>query len=181
MAKINILVNLIIVYTLNNHILSVNCNNIIQLKTLLVYDPVVLDCCSVLGEMNSWKFNDTNMLYLNTIVVDEWFRRSTELVGNYSLLFHSVHLFHEGMYECLRDSVVVSKYYVNVNGKSSFSCSFYFHVIIHYTVKNVVNPAHLKYSSYVSICIFTAFLDIHVSTNEMKNNLSNNYNKNNNK
>lgn len=89
------------------------CSN--KIHTAAISDSVVLQCCCGTGLNNKWKFEDV-FIYFNRVEVDGRFGNSTALSKNYSLVINHVSIIHDGIYECMRDSTVLSRHTVVVEG-----------------------------------------------------------------
>lgn len=77
-------------------------------------DSVLLHCCGQNTVENRWKYEGEVISFNNHLFNNmEGF---ASIVTNFSLLFKSVLIIHEGEYECVRDSSVVSRYRLVVQG-----------------------------------------------------------------
>lgn len=84
---------------------------------------VLLQCCGQNAVSNKWKYGGTTISYNKHI-----FDRMDDFVSifaNYSLLFKTVLFIHEGEYECVRDSSVVSRHLLVVQGLSWSQLTFF--------------------------------------------------------
>lgn len=95
---------------------AILCAKALDYHYVALWESLSLDCPGEHGESNKWE-HDGVKIYYNNLLID----RSVEdnisiLFENYSLLIQEISIEHDGFYQCLRDSQVVSEHYVEVKG-----------------------------------------------------------------
>lgn len=87
----------------------------VHLHVMVVNQPLLLDCEGESEFNSNWKFKG-DFLYFNRIIVNKLFGNSMLVHRNYSLLIKALEIFHEGNYECVRDSKILVKHCLEVAG-----------------------------------------------------------------
>lgn len=80
-------------------ILCVTCVST-EVKTVNVYDSVILEGCCDISHDRLWKFN-TELVYSNHLLVNDTFDGIMSLFSNYSLFIDSITLDLDGLYQCI--------------------------------------------------------------------------------
>lgn len=108
--------NIVLVSSVTILISAILCTKALNYHCVVLGEAVSLDCPGEHGDINKWEHGGVN-IYYNNLLID----RSVEdnisiLFENYSLLIQEISIEHDGFYQCLRDSKVVSEHYVEVKG-----------------------------------------------------------------
>lgn len=88
---------------------------VIEFRIAIVTQSVLLDCPGSSESHLNWKFKN-EVIYLNRIPFNGDREEKFNLSAKYSLNVASVSLAHEGVYECVRDSKSLVKYFLEVKG-----------------------------------------------------------------
>ncbi|KAJ8049286.1 Megakaryocyte-associated tyrosine-protein kinase [Holothuria leucospilota] len=81
--------------------------------TSLVATSINFECNRTLNENSKWFFNG-NVIYLNKLLLDERFGDTLALSKDNCLLIKNVSLEHEGLYQCMRESIIVANHFLTV-------------------------------------------------------------------
>lgn len=90
-----------------------------EVKTVNIYNSVILEGCCDISHDRLWKFN-TELVYSNHLLVNDTFDGIMSLFSNYSLVIDYITLDLDGFYQCicnLGQNISMKNYSLVVKGK----------------------------------------------------------------
>ncbi|KAJ8050331.1 hypothetical protein HOLleu_03488 [Holothuria leucospilota] len=84
-----------------------------QHKTVIQKNPILFEC-RIQNITGCWWNFEGKLLYVEDNAVSNKLLANSELLDNYSLFIESTFLFHEGVFECINNTGIVSWYFLEV-------------------------------------------------------------------
>lgn len=103
---------------------NVSGSNFTSIYTVTVSESLVLHCGEETNVPSKWTHSG-KVIYYHNFFLNDQFEQHMQVFENYSILITAVSVYHDGKYQCIRESMSVAEYFVGVEGLLHCNFSLY--------------------------------------------------------